>query len=108
ADQDGVGRRLYAGNSSAQAVTRLLPRSLIGQIILLMYIALLIAQLINFSVLLNREQRLSLAQSEGPAVARFVETASLVTRMGPGALPDGPPGFESPRPPGPPPFGRIR
>jgi signal transduction histidine kinase len=78
--------------------------------ILLMGVALLIAQLINFSVLLNREQRLSLAQSEGPAIARFVQTASIVARMGPNALPDRPqlggsPGITPPGMPGPPPFG---
>jgi signal transduction histidine kinase len=67
-----------------------LPRSLIGQMILLMGIALLIAQLVNFTILINREQRLSLAQSEGPAVARFVQAAALVTARGPDALP-GPP-----------------
>ena len=93
-------------------MSRLLPRSLIGQMILLMGVALLIAQLINFSVLLNREQRLSLAQSEGPAIARFVQTASLVTRLGPKALGDGPfagpPITEPPGFPGPPPFGRFR
>lgn len=92
-------------------MNRLFPRSLIGQMILLMGVALLIAQIINFSVLLNREQRLSLAQSEGPAIARFVEAASLVTRMGPNALPDrpfgGPSRMERPAMPGPPPFGPI-
>ena len=83
---------------------RLLPRSLIGQMILLMGAALLIAQLVNFTLLVNREQRLSLAQNEGPAIARFVQTASLVTTMGPEALPRGP--LDSPVGPTPPPFGR--
>ena len=69
---------------------RLLPRSLLGQMVLLMGTALLIAQLVNLSLLLNREQRLALAQSEGPAVARFVQTASLVTALGGDALPDPP------------------
>lgn len=75
---------------------RILPRSLIGQMILLMGVALLIAQLVNFSVILNREQRLSLAQNEAPAIARFAQTANLVSTMGAGALSGrrfgGPPG----------------
>jgi signal transduction histidine kinase len=92
---------------------RLLPRSLIGQMLLLMGLALLVAQLINFSVLLNREQRLSLAQSEGPAIGRFVQAAGLVARLGADALPDGPLAglggeFGRPPPPAQPPFGPGR
>ena len=54
---------------------RLLPRSLLGQMILLMALALLVAQLANLAFILNEQQKLNLAQNEGPAIARFVERA---------------------------------
>lgn len=50
---------------------RLLPRSLAGQMALLIGGALLIAQLFNFGLILNERQKLSLARSEGPAITRF-------------------------------------
>jgi signal transduction histidine kinase len=43
---------------------------------LLLGVALLVAQLINFGLILNERQKLSLAQNEGPAITRFVTTAS--------------------------------
>lgn len=46
--------------------------------ILLMGVALLVAQLVNFAFLLNGQQRLSLAQNEGPAISRFVQVTSQV------------------------------
>jgi signal transduction histidine kinase len=58
----------------------LLPRSLIGQIALVMAIALLIAQAINFTLVLSERQRVNRAQIEGPAIARFV---LLVQRLAP-------------------------
>ncbi len=57
-------------------MTRLLPKSLLGQMVLLMGLALLLAQLVNFAFILSGQQRLSLAQSEGPAITRFVQVAA--------------------------------
>src|SRR3954464_15870748 len=81
--QDGVGRRLSAGGRGAPAVRRILPRSLIGQMALLIGAALLVAQLVNFALILNERQKLSLAQNQGPAVPRFVSVASDVPRAPP-------------------------
>lgn len=72
-------------NAASAGVKRLLPKSLLGQMILLMGAALLVAQAVNFAFLLNRQQTLSLAQNEGPAIARFVQAASQVAA---GAAPD--------------------
>ncbi|MDB5697235.1 MAG: hypothetical protein JWN69_39, partial [Alphaproteobacteria bacterium] len=55
------------------------PSSLLGQMILLMGAALLVAQLVNFAFLLSGQQKLSLAQREGPAIARFVQIAAQAT-----------------------------
>lgn len=63
---------------------RLFPRSLIGQMALLIGAALLIAQLVNFTLTLSDRQKLSLAQNEGPAITRFT---SVATDVG-GAQPD--------------------
>lgn len=60
---------------------RLIPRSLVGQIALVMAVALLIAQAINFSLILTERQRLSRARSEGPAIGRFVNFAQLLTPL---------------------------
>jgi signal transduction histidine kinase len=57
-------------------VKRLLPSSLIGQMAVLIGVALLIAQLANFALILNERQKLSLAQNQGPAISRFVSVAS--------------------------------
>lgn len=54
---------------------RFLPHSLAGQMALLIGIALFLAQLVNFALLLNERQKLNLAQNEGPAIARFVVAA---------------------------------
>lgn len=51
---------------------RFLPKSLIGQIALVMAAALLIAQAINFSLIFTERMRFSRAQVEGPPVSRFV------------------------------------
>lgn len=56
-------------------MSRFLPKSLAGQMALLIGIALLLAQLVNFALLLNERQKLSLAQSETPAITRFVSAA---------------------------------
>ena len=51
---------------------RFLPKSLIGQIALVMAAALLIAQAINFGVIFNERQRASHTQIEAPPIGRFV------------------------------------
>jgi signal transduction histidine kinase len=51
--------------------------------ILLMGAALLVAQLVNFAFLLSGQQRLSLAQTEGPAINWFAEVAREVTLEAP-------------------------
>jgi signal transduction histidine kinase len=58
---------------------RLLPRSLAAQMLLLLGSALLVAQLVNFALILNERQKLSLAQNEAPAINRFVEVAADLT-----------------------------
>ncbi|HEX5184556.1 MAG TPA: ATP-binding protein [Allosphingosinicella sp.] len=63
---------------------RLLPRSLIGQMALLIGIALLVAQLANFALTLSDRQKLSLARNEGPAITRYASVAADVA----GAQPD--------------------
>lgn len=55
---------------------RFFPRSLSGQMALLIGGALLIAQICNFGLMLNERQRLSLARNEGPGISRFVATAA--------------------------------
>lgn len=62
---------------------RLLPSSLAGQMALLLGMALLVAQLINFALILSDRQKLSVAQSESPAIARFVNTASDIVGADP-------------------------
>jgi signal transduction histidine kinase len=52
---------------------RLWPRSLAGQMALLIALALLVAQLINFSVLLRERRNFRFEQATGPAVARIVD-----------------------------------
>lgn len=49
------------------------PRSLAGQLALLLAIALFVAQAINFALLLGERQRLREAQVSGPAIARIVD-----------------------------------
>jgi len=51
------------------------PKSLLGQMLLLIGLALLLAQAVNFAFILNEQQKLSLAQNEGPAISRFVQAA---------------------------------
>ena len=54
------------------------PRSLAGQMAVLIGVALLVAQLVNFGLILTEHQRLSLAQTEGPAIERFANIAADV------------------------------
>jgi signal transduction histidine kinase len=55
---------------------RFLPRRLTGQMALLLGLALLIAQLANFTLILNERQKLSLARNEGPSITRFAGVAA--------------------------------
>jgi signal transduction histidine kinase len=64
---------------------RLLPSSLLGQMLLLMGAALLVAQAVNLAFILNEQQKLSLARNEGPAIGRFTQAAAIVAATAPGA-----------------------
>jgi signal transduction histidine kinase len=59
-------------------VRRLLPSSLLGQMLLLIGAALLVAQAVNFAFILNEQQKLSLARNEGPAIGRFTQAAAVI------------------------------
>jgi signal transduction histidine kinase len=54
---------------------RFLPTSLAGQMALLLGLALLVAQLANFALILNERQKLGLAQNEGPAIITLATVA---------------------------------
>lgn len=54
------------------------PRSLAGQLALLLAIALFVAQAINFALLLSERQRLREAQVSGPAIARIADAVEGV------------------------------
>lgn len=54
---------------------RFLPRSLAAQMLVVLGLALLVAQIVNFTLILNERAKLSLAQNEGPAITRFVQVA---------------------------------
>lgn len=62
---------------------RLLPSSLLGQMLLLIGAALLAAQAVNFAFLLNEQQKLSLARNEGPAIGRFTQAAAVIAGTAP-------------------------
>ena len=62
---------------------RFLPKSLVGQIALVMALALLVAQSVNFALILSDRQRLSFAEIEAPAISRFVTLAVEVNAMPP-------------------------
>jgi signal transduction histidine kinase len=69
-------------------VRRLPPSSLLGQMLLLIGAALLVAQAVNLAFILNEQQKLSLARSDGPAIGRFTQAAAVVASAGPeGRLP---------------------
>lgn len=55
---------------------RLLPRSLVGQMAVLIGIALLLAQLASFAFLLAERQQFNRAQIDTPAITRFTSTAA--------------------------------
>jgi signal transduction histidine kinase len=60
------------------------PRSLAAQMALLLGVALLVAQLANFALILNERQKLSLAQIEAPAIDRFADAAADLAQAQPG------------------------
>ncbi len=62
---------------------RLLPQSLIGQIALVMAAALLVAQAVNFSLILTERQRQSQTQAQGPAIARFLVQVERLAALPP-------------------------
>ena len=63
------------------ALKRLVPKSLIGQLALVMAVALLVAQAINFTLIFTERQRVSRAQAEGPAVSRFILLAQRIAPL---------------------------
>jgi signal transduction histidine kinase len=63
------------------SLKRLLPKSLIGQLALVMALALLVAQAINFGIVFSERTRAVRTQVEGPAVARFVGLAQRAAPM---------------------------
>src|SRR3546814_2601589 len=75
ADQDGLGRRLHPVGGRAQAVRRLRlwPQGVVGQIIILVALALFVAQAINFALLLRERQRIELTAQTAPGVYRIVD-----------------------------------
>ena len=66
---------------------RLLPSSLLGQMLLLIGAALLVAQAVNFAFILNEQQKLSLARNEGPVIGRFTQAAAVISAMAPEGRP---------------------
>lgn len=66
---------------------RLLPSSLLGQMLVLIGAALLVAQAVNFAFLLNEQQKLSLARNEGPAIGRFTQAAAVLAATAPEGRP---------------------
>lgn len=62
---------------------RLGPKSLMGQVAILIGTALLFAQLINLALILNERQKLSLAENQGPAITRFVSAVSDLEQAAP-------------------------
>jgi signal transduction histidine kinase len=62
---------------------RLAPKSLIGQIALVMALALLVAQAINFGLVFNERLRATRSQIEGPAESRFIALAQRIAPLDP-------------------------
>ncbi len=56
-------------------MTKLWPKSLFGQLMLLVALALFIAQAINFAMLVRAGERLRFAEASGPVVERIVSAA---------------------------------
>jgi len=75
---------------------RLWPKSLFGQLMLLVALALFVAQAINFAMLVRAGERLRFSEAAGPVVARIISTTErleagepLRSRRGRGRGPDG-------------------
>jgi signal transduction histidine kinase len=66
-------------------VRRFLPKSLIGQIALVMAAALLVAQAINFGLVFNERQRATHTQIEAPPIGRFVQLLQRLAPLPPAA-----------------------
>ena len=66
---------------------RWLPKSLVGQMAVLIGIALLLAQLATFAVLLVQRQDFNRAQIDTPAITRFTSTAADYGQAAPGFKP---------------------
>jgi len=66
---------------------RFLPKSLIGQIALVMAAALLVAQAINFGILFAERQRSSHTQIEAPPMSRFVALLQRLAATPPAGRP---------------------
>jgi len=64
-------------------VKRLLPRSLVGQMAVLIGIALLLAQLASFAFVLLQRQQFTRAQIDTPAITRFTSTAADFAQAAP-------------------------
>jgi signal transduction histidine kinase len=60
-----------------------MPRSLVGQMALLIGIALLLAQLASFGVVLAQRQQFNRAQIDTPAITRFTSTAADFVQAAP-------------------------
>jgi hypothetical protein len=60
---------------------------LLGQMLLLIGAALLVAQAVNFAFILGEQQKLSLARNEGPAIGRFTQVAAVVAATAPEGRP---------------------
>lgn len=58
---------------------KLVPRSLSGQIALVMAGALLVASAVNFIILLGERYRAGINEQSGPAIARFVDVVSEIS-----------------------------
>ena len=64
-------------------MNRLLPRSLVGQMAVLIGIALLLAQLASFAFVLLQRQQFTRAQIDTPAITRFTSTAADFAQAAP-------------------------
>lgn len=64
-------------------MNRFWPRSLVGQMALLIGVALLLAQLASFAFLVVQRQQFSRAEIDTPAVTRFVSTAADYSQADP-------------------------
>jgi signal transduction histidine kinase len=62
---------------------RLLPKSLVGQMAVLIGIALLLAQLVSFAFVLVQRQQFSRAQIDTPAITRFTSAAADFSQAAP-------------------------